>query len=66
MTKSTLAEALSDLPDEFSIDELIERLLIIEKVENGRRQYEEGKILTSDEVHRRMDSWADNLDRAGV
>lgn len=57
MTKSTLTDALPELPDEFSIDELIERLLIIEKVENGRRQYQEGKILTSDEVRKRMDTW---------
>lgn len=57
MTKSTLTDALPDLPDEFSIDELIERLLIIEKVENGRRQYQEGKVISSDEVRKRMNEW---------
>ena len=58
MTKSALTDALSELPDEFSIDELIERLLLIEKVENGRRQYQQGKILSSDEVRKRMSEWA--------
>ena len=57
MTKNTLVSTLPDLPDEFSIDELIERLLIIEKVENGRRQYQEGKVLTSDQVRERMEKW---------
>lgn len=57
MTKSTLTNALPDLPEEFSIDELIERLIIIEKVENGRRQYQEGKVLTSNEVRERMSKW---------
>ena len=55
MTKDTLANTLPDLPEEFSIDELIERLLIIEKVEHGRRQYQEGKTLTSNQVRERME-----------
>lgn len=57
MTKTALQDVLPDLPDQFSIDELIERLLIIEKVENGRRQYQAGQILTSDEVRERMMKW---------
>lgn len=57
MTKNTLTATLPDLPDEFSIDELIERLLIIEKIEKGRREYSEGKTLTSDEVSKRMQAW---------
>lgn len=57
MTKTTLTDALPNLPDEFSIDELIERLLIIEKVENGRRQFKEGNVLTSNEVRERMSKW---------
>lgn len=57
MRKTTLAETLPDLPEEFSIDELIERLLLIEKVEKGRRQFDEGKILSSEEVQKRMEAW---------
>ncbi len=57
MTKATLADALPELPDEFSIDELIERLLLIEKVENGRQQYQQGKTMSSEEVKNRMAAW---------
>ena len=57
MPKLTLTQTLPDLPDEFSIDELVERLLIIDKIEKGRREYAEGKMLTSEEVHKRMEQW---------
>lgn len=57
MTKRALQEAIPDLPEQFSIDELIERLLIIEKVENGRRQYQAGQTLTADQVRERMNQW---------
>lgn len=54
MTRETLAESIQHLPAEFSIDELIERLLIIEKVENARRQYKNGEVLTNDQVKERL------------
>ena len=65
MTKHTLTETLPDLPDEFSIEELIERLLIVEKIEKGRRQYSEGRTLTSEEVSKRMQEWC-NLNLQGL
>jgi|GEM_PF-890184 len=65
MTKTALQDALPDLPEQFSIDELIERLLIVEKVKNGRRQYQAGKTITSSEVRERMNG-ASNLDRASL
>ena len=58
MTKTVLEAALPNLPNEFSIDEIVERLILIEKIENGRKQYAEGKILTSDEVKQRMKEWS--------
>lgn len=54
MTRETLAESIQHLPAEFSIDELIERLLIIEKVENARRQCKNGEVLTNDRVKERL------------
>jgi predicted transcriptional regulator len=57
MTKLALTETLPNLPDEFSIDELIEQLLIVEKIEKGKQQYNEGKVLTSEEVRKRMGQW---------
>lgn len=57
MTRETLAESIQHLPAEFSIDELIERLLIIDKVENARRQYQNGQVLTNNQVKERLSKW---------
>ena len=57
MTKTVLEAALPNLPNEFSLDEIIERLILIEKIENGRNQYKEGKTLTSEEVKQKMKEW---------
>ena len=35
LTKTKLKEQIEKLPEEFSINELVERLILIEKTENG-------------------------------
>lgn len=50
MTKERLREAVEELPDSFSIDELIERLILLESFEKGREQYEQGKVVSHEEV----------------
>jgi hypothetical protein len=57
MRKATVLESISKLPDEFSIDEIIERLVIIEKVEKGRQQVKEGKINTEDQTKAKLGKW---------
>lgn len=57
MTREVLAESIQHLPAEFSIDELIERLLIIEKIENARRQYKNGEVMTNEQAKERLAKW---------
>lgn len=57
MTKENLAEAVKELPDTFSIDELIERLILIESFEKGRGQYDQGNTFTHEEVGKRLEKW---------
>lgn len=57
MTKEKLMEALEGLPEEFNIDELVERLRFMEAVEEGFRQIDEGKTKTQEEVEEMIKSW---------
>ncbi len=57
MRKTAAIESISTLPGEFSIDEIIERLLIIEKIDKGRQQIREGKINTEDQAKAKLNKW---------
>lgn len=57
MTKDKLLEAVNELPQEFDLDELIERLIFIEKVEKGLQQLDKGETKTHDEAKRIIKSW---------
>ncbi len=54
MDKTKVLETLDKLPNEFTTDELIDRLLFIDRVERGMKDVEEGKTLGLDEAKERM------------
>jgi len=55
MKKHKVIETLDQLPDEFSLEDLVEKLLFIEKVEKGLQDAEEGKTLSLHEAKMRME-----------
>ena len=57
LTRNKLREQIDKLPEEFSIDELVERLIIIEKTENGMNQSERGEILSDEELDNEVEKW---------
>jgi hypothetical protein len=57
MTKDKVLEAVNELPQEFDLDELIERLIFIEKVEKGMQQLDKGETKSHDEAKRIIKSW---------
>lgn len=50
ITKEKSKKSISDFPEEFSIDDLIERLILIEKIELGNKQSLNGDIISEDEL----------------
>jgi predicted transcriptional regulator len=40
-----------------SIEDVIDRLLLLSKVETGLRQADEGKIISHNEIEQRVEKW---------
>jgi hypothetical protein len=55
LTKDEVTKQIKELPDEFTRDELIERLRGAEKVKCGLRDMEEGRTLTEAELDKGME-----------
>lgn len=60
ITKDKAIEAIKSLPDEFSIEELMDRLILLNKIETGIRQVESGETFTSDQAKRMVKEWSGN------
>ena len=56
MNKNQVLETLNQLPNEFSTEELIDKLLFIEKIEKGQKDVEEGKTLSFQEARERYNA----------
>ncbi len=57
MKKEKVIETVSELPQEFELDVLLEKLVFIEKVEKGLKQIKEGKTKTHEEVKEIVKGW---------
>lgn len=57
MKKTSVISILNDLPKEFSLDELLERLLVIEKIDKGLREVKEGKTVSHSKAKKEIEKW---------
>lgn len=59
LTKEKLIETINRLPEKFTLDDVMERIVLLAKIEKGLQQIEEGKVLSNDEMKKRLGKWLD-------
>ncbi|MDT0651476.1 hypothetical protein [Autumnicola edwardsiae] len=57
LTKEKVKEQIEKFPDEFSIDDLVERLILIEKVEKGLNQSDRGETISDADLDNEVEKW---------
>ncbi len=55
--KEKVIRTVQSLPDDASIEDAMERLLLLAKVERGLQQAEAGQLIPHEEVKERMAKW---------
>ena len=58
LTKDIVNKTINTLPDSFTIDELIDQLIFMEKVEEGYQQSEAGNVISNEDVKLVIDKWS--------
>lgn len=57
MKRTKVMDTVKEFPKEFELEELIERLLFVEKVEIGLTQLKKGKTVTHEKVKQIAKKW---------
>jgi predicted transcriptional regulator len=57
LTKTKLKEQIEKFPEEFSIEDLIERLIVVEKIEKGIEQSKAGLVVSEGELGKEIEKW---------
>ena len=55
--KQQVLKAVTELPADATFEDAMERLYLLYKVEQGRRQIENGEGIPHDEARRRIKKW---------
>ncbi len=53
-SKQLMLKAIAELPEDASIEDALDRLLLLYKVERGLRQADSGELITQEEARQRM------------
>jgi len=57
ITKTKLISILENLPENISIDQLIDHIIFVEKVQKGLDDVENGRVFTKEEARQKLSKW---------
>lgn len=56
-TKQQILKAIEELPDDAGVEDALERLYLLYKIERGIQQADNGALVTQQEARQRMAKW---------
>jgi len=56
-TKQQILKAIEELPDKAGVEEALDRLYLLYKIERGVRKADRGELLSQEEVCERVGKW---------
>lgn len=57
LTKDKVKELIEQMPESFSVDDLVERVLLLQKIEAAQKEIENGEGIDWEDVKKEMDQW---------
>ena len=57
MKRDKVIESIKELPQDFELETLIERLIFIEKVEQGLKQIKKGETISHEQIEQIAKKW---------
>lgn len=57
LTKQKITDSLANMPEEISLDDLIDRLIVLEKIEAAQQQIKKGEAMSDEELDSEIEKW---------
>jgi hypothetical protein len=57
LTKKQVLSTIKEMPDNFETTQLFDRILLLNKIEEGRQQIKEGKGVTTEQAKKKLRKW---------
>ena len=56
-TKDKIISSIKNLPDSVTIDEILDQIMLVEKIEKGIEQSSKNQVVSDDELDNRLGKW---------
>ena len=57
LTKEKVKKTIDRLPDSFTVDQVVEELVVLDKIEKGLKEVEEGNVYSTQQVKDQLKKW---------
>ena len=57
LSKKSIQKQIQNLPDEISLEDLIDQLIFLDKIEKGIEDVKANRTISNDEMKKEIDSW---------
>lgn len=57
LTKEKVQNLVNHMPDTFSVDDLVEKVILLQKIEQAQQQIKNGEVYDWEEVKKEMNLW---------
>jgi hypothetical protein len=56
-TKDKIISGIKNLPDSVTIDDILDQIMLVEKIERGIDQSNKNQVVSDDELDKRLGKW---------
>jgi len=57
LTKDKVRKTIDRLPENFTVDQVVEVLVVLNKIEEGLNDVEHGRVFTTEQVKKELKTW---------
>ena len=57
LTKDKVKKTIDRLPENFTVDQIVEELVVLNQIEAGLNDIEKGRVFTTDQVKEELKTW---------
>jgi hypothetical protein len=57
LTKNKVKELIDHMPETFSVDDLVDKVILLQKIEAGEKEIENGEGIDWEDMKKEMDLW---------
>lgn len=57
LTKSNVIKTISKFPEHFSVDDLVDKMILLDKIEKGLQQADNNQVISDEELDKKIEEW---------